>query len=409
MDNTLYWLWLLQVMGSFQLTTWSLLDHYGSPEAVYEAFQGASPPSSERFRGLTEAQRTAATHVPLDQSERLLRYCESRGIRVLSYDSDAYPERLRGIYNPPVVLFCKGDLSFLDEEAALTVVGTRKPSPYSLEVAKRICTDLAKVGVVLVSGFALGIDSVAHGAALSCSGRTVAVLGCGIEYDYPRENAKLKSIIAKRGAVISEFLPGAKPSPVNFPQRNRILSGLSLGTLVIEANYRSGSLITAELALQQGRDLFCIPPADIFDDRYAGVIRFLRDGAIPVFNHLDVLYEYYENFSHKLASANPYDVYVVKSERFEATKQPPVHRGRAPKEAPAVLHAPTEAGAVPQGDNELQNRILVLLAKRSLLADELAVLLSVGIDDILAELTELEIAGVVRAESGQRYAAAIPV
>ncbi|NMB30832.1 MAG: DNA-processing protein DprA, partial [Clostridiales bacterium] len=268
------------------------------------------------------------------------------------------------------------------------------------QVAREICGNLANMGAVLVSGFALGIDSVAHGEALSHREKTVAVLGCGIDYDYPTSNTKLKRIIAKNGAVISEFLPGAPPLGPNFPQRNRILSGLSLGTLVIEAHKRSGALITAELSIQQGRDLFCIPPADLFDSRYSGVIRFLRDGAIPVFSHLDILYEYYENFSHKLTASNPYGDYSITPQESSVfnVNEKSSSKKQSKKKARQVKKD------IPYKDlDEDQTKIVKLLSDRSYLADELSVLLEMPIDMVLTALTELEIMGIVNAESGQRY------
>jgi DNA processing protein len=170
-------------------------------------------------------------------------------------------------------------------------------------VANWICSDLARAGVVVVSGFAVGLDSAAHRGALLAGGRTVAVLGCGIDVDYPKDNASAKQYITKKGLLLTEFLPGTEPYPKNFPTRNRILSGISLGTLVIQAPERSGSLITASLALEQGRNVFCVPPADIFDKRYAGVVKYLRDGAIPVFSYLDIINEYYHSYAHKLLTS----------------------------------------------------------------------------------------------------------
>lgn len=403
MDGTVYWLWLLQVMGSFQLASWGLLERFETPEAIYNALKAGNT------KGLSEAQAANARKIPLEQSTKLLDYCARHDMSVIPFDSDKYPTRLKGIYNPPILLFCMGDLSFIDDEVAITVVGTRRPSEYSLDVAKLICRELASVGVVIVSGFALGIDSVAHGAALSCKGRTVAVLGCGLDYDYPIQNTKLKRVIAQRGAVVSEFLPTTKPMSGYFPQRNRIMSGLSLGTLVVEANRRSGSLITADLAVQQGRDLFCIPPASVLDERYAGVIRFLRDGAIPVFSHLDILYEYYENFSHKLSSTNPYSEYAVKSDELaplqekERIIKPSRSKRVLSQEAQEVSEPNEPSVPLAEGLNETQIKIVKLLQQRSLLADEIAVLSTLAVEEILAELTELEIAGVVRAGSGQRY------
>ena len=394
MSDMKYWIWLLQVMGSHNIKSGQLIEKYGSAEDAYLAIKDG------KEKLLSKSENKNAKKILIEQSEKIIEHCERTGVDIVTIGDENYPNRLKGIYNPPIILFCMGDISFIDNEVAITVVGTRKPSHYSLQVAREICGNLANMGAVLVSGFALGIDSVAHGEALSHREKTVAVLGCGIDYDYPTSNTKLKRIIAKNGAVISEFLPGAPPLGPNFPQRNRILSGLSLGTLVIEAHKRSGALITAELSIQQGRDLFCIPPADLFDSRYSGVIRFLRDGAIPVFSHLDILYEYYENFSHKLTASNPYGDYSITPQESSVfnVNEKSSSKKQSKKKARQVKKD------IPYKDlDEDQTKIVKLLSDRSYLADELSVLLEMPIDMVLTALTELEIMGIVNAESGQRY------
>lgn len=395
-----YWVWLLQVMGSYNIRSHKLLEEYEDAKGVYRALAERG----EECPYLSEAERRLIQKTPLEQSARVVEYCDKHHINIVTLQSPAYPDRLKSIFNPPILLFCMGDIGFIDDEVAITVVGTRNPSPYSLRVAKSICTGLAELGVVIVSGFALGIDSVAHGSALSLSERTVAVLGCGLDYDYPPKNTKLKRVIAKRGAVISEFLPGEKPHKANFPQRNRIMAGLSLGTLVIEAGKKSGSLITAELAIQHGRDLFCVPPADIFDERYAGVLKYLREGAIPTFSHLDIVYEYYENFSHKIstihAGADKQDslIYACPDEKSEQARK-------------TVARAPIEqvVTVIPYDTlSEEQRKIVELISERSLLADEIAVLSQLPIDRVLSELTELELMELVTPISGQRFTIACP-
>lgn len=392
MSDIKYWIWILQVMGSHNIKSAQLITKYGGVKEVYLALKEG------KDKTLSKSESKNAKKIRIEQSEKIIEQCERTNVEIITIDDERYPNRLKGIYNPPIILFCMGDISFIDNEVAITVVGTRKPSHYSLCVAREICGNLANIGAVLVSGFALGIDSVAHGEALSHREKTVAVLGCGIDYDYPTSNTKLKRIIAKNGAVISEFLPGTAPLGPNFPQRNRILSGLSLGTLVIEAHKRSGALITAELSIQQGRDLFCIPPADLFDSRYSGVIRFLRDGAIPVFSHLDILYEYYENFAHKLTASNPYGDYSIKPQEslvFNVNEETGTKTKRKIKKVKKDI---------PYKDlDEQQTKIVKLLSERSYLADELSVLLEMPIEMVLTAMTELEIMGIVKAESGQRY------
>lgn len=399
MDDLQCWIWITLVFGTGNPRVWEIVRRAGNVQTACRLLR-------EGGLSLRESETAGVRSTPFSQADEMLRYCRKKGYDVLSIDNEGYPDRLKSIFNPPPVLFCMGKLDYIDSEIALAVVGARHPSPYSVKLAKKLCEELAKVGITLVSGFALGIDSMAHQAALKNRGRTVAVLGCGLDIAYPRENHGVKSLLAKQGAVISEFFPGTRPSPQNFPQRNRIIAGLALGTLVIEASSKSGSLITADLALQQGRDLFCIPPADLFDSRYAGQIKLLRDGAVPVFSHLDILYEYYENFAHRISSINPDSNYAMKD-----------------KEDAAVFHAAadeSENNAGPLGSaedkkeasipeihyedlSEEQAGIVRLLEGGALLADEIAAQTGMDVQQVLSALTELELYGTVQAQAGKRY------
>lgn len=292
-----YWLWLVMALGAGNPKIWAVLHISKNPRNAYYLLQEEM--QRQKF-GLTDNQKRAVCSTSLEKVRNVLENCVKKNISVVCFDDEEYPSWLKNIYNPPSVLFYQGHLDILEEYPSVTVVGTRKPTEYSVNVTNRICSDLARAGVVIVSGFAVGIDSAAHRAALLAKGRTAAVLGCGIDVEYPRDNAGAKKYITKRGLVLSEFLPGTEPFPKNFPLRNRILSGISRSTLVIQAAERSGSLITANLALEQGKTVYCIPPADIFDNRYAGVVKYLRDGATPVFSYLDIINEYYSEFAHKL-------------------------------------------------------------------------------------------------------------
>ena len=403
MDNMVYWVWITQAFGTGNNRIWDIVSCFENIKQVYEAL------SNGDYKKLTENEKSSIKRTHISQAEEMISYCNQKGFNIICFDDETYPNRLKQIFNPPSILFCMGDLSFIDDEVTITVVGTRHPSPYSIKLAKKICDELAKVGVTLVSGFALGIDSMAHQAALKNNGRTVAVLGCGLDYDYPKENSAVKKIIARRGAVISEFFPGTRPNGTNFPQRNRILSGLSLGTLVIEAGEQSGALITSELALQQGRDIFCIPPADLFDKRYSGVIKLIREGAIPVFSHIDIMYEYYENFSHKINSTNMYDNYSIKEEDsslFENTDKKTA-RQKDTKVRELQNAEEVKEKSIPEINyddlTDEQVEIVKLLEKGPLLADEISESTQMDVTDVLTILTELELCGVVQAQPGKKY------
>jgi len=210
-------------------------------------------------------------------------------VKVLTCDSSAYPQRLKEIYDYPPVLYVRGNL-LPEDECCLAVVGTRRATVYGRQVTEEIVSDLARNKVTIVSGLAKGIDSVAHRAAIEAGGRTVAVFACGLDIVYPAENAKLAREVMEHGALISEYPLGTRPKADNFPRRNRIMSGLSLGVLVVEAGEKSGALITANQALEQNREVFAVP-GSILSPASRGANHLIQEGAKLVRNHVDVLEE----------------------------------------------------------------------------------------------------------------------
>ena len=243
--------------------------------------------------GLTMPQAksvTAHAAARCDLLQQLMELCDKKGITLVGIDEDLYPRLLREIYAPPVVLYCRGKL--LPEDKCLAMVGSRRMTPYGKKAAEFIANGLANAGAAVVSGAAYGIDGASHAGALKTNGgRTIAVLGCGVDVAYPRAHTKLLEEIAERGAVISEYPPGKKPQAGFFPMRNRIIAGMSHGTVVIEAAERSGSLITAEFALSEGRDVFAVP-GSIFSVTSEGTNRLILHGAKLVRSAADVIAEY---------------------------------------------------------------------------------------------------------------------
>lgn len=211
------------------------------------------------------------------------------GVRWLTRSAQGYPPLLRAIHDPPAVLFLRGsaDVSLLGD-ASVAVVGARSCSAYGAQVARMLGRELGAAGLVVVSGLARGVDGEAHRGALEASGRTVAVLGCGVDRDYPAAHAELARRICERGLVVSEYAPGVEPMPWRFPARNRIISGLAAATVVVEARERSGALITADLALEEGREVFAVP-GEITSSLSAGTNDLLRLGAGPLTSSKDVL------------------------------------------------------------------------------------------------------------------------
>jgi DNA processing protein len=284
-DRVIEWLCLQKVAGVGPILAKRLMDSFNSPEAVFAASTNELSSVTGVSRGLAESIKGSKTR---DEAEREWQSCKEQGIRVLTLDHRDYPQNLRQIPDPPIVLYCKGRL-VPEDNAAVAVVGTREPTEYGRAMASRIGSGLARAGVTLVSGMARGVDSIAQEAALAAGGRSIAVLGSGVDVVYPREKKALYKELAEKGAVLSEFPLGAGPSKENFPRRNRIISGLSLGLVVIQArSEKSGSLITARMALDQNRQVYAVPGAAGHPDSKA-TNSLIRQGAQLVESAEDII------------------------------------------------------------------------------------------------------------------------
>jgi DNA processing protein len=254
----------------------SLIDKFGSPEAVFSATE-AELRSVEGLTGRSLEKLLAAEPADLDKSLDIL---EKKNIQMITFQDKDYPANLLQTIDPPIVLFTRGELKEADK-FSVAIVGSRKASVYGKSMAERIAKDLSNRGLSIISGGARGVDAAAHRGALSAGGRTVAVLGCGIDICYPGEHKDLFDRIAENGAVVSEYSPGTPPEGWRFPARNRIISGISLGVLVVQAPLNSGSLITARYAQEQGKDIFVLP-GNVDDLRNQGGHALIRDGATLV-------------------------------------------------------------------------------------------------------------------------------
>lgn len=237
----------------------------------------------------TIEQVCAILNAPLDQAEEQINRSQEFGARLITQADEFYPELLQNIYDPPIVLFTKGDPAILKSKS-VAIVGTRRASHYGLELARKLAFDLASLGITVVSGLASGIDTAAHQGALEAKGKTIAVFGCGLDTIFPAANRGLAKEIEQNGALVSEYAFGSPTSKTNFPRRNRIISGLSLGTIVIEGDYKSGAMITAKYALDQGREVFALP-GDVRLEQSNGPHWLIKQGAKLVENVNDVLEE----------------------------------------------------------------------------------------------------------------------
>jgi DNA processing protein len=284
-EEELYWLALKLVPGLGTRTSARLLERFRTPQAIFRASRtelesaGVSGAVAQSIASGITFEDAAGQHEKMAQA----------GAVLITFGDPRYPQLLREIFDPPIILFARGRVELL-ESLAVAVVGTRRPTPYGLAVAERLSGDLAHAGLTIVSGMARGIDTASHKGALAGGGDTVAVLGCGVDIVYPAENRELAAEIAVKGLVISEFPMGATAFPQNFPIRNRIISGISLGVLVVEGAQYSGSAITAKLAMDQGREVFAVP-GNITNKLAWGPNLLIKQGAKLVQDWNDVVSE----------------------------------------------------------------------------------------------------------------------
>jgi DNA processing protein len=280
-----YWVGFNRVSGIGAARLRALLDYFGDLELAWNAQTHDLKQAGLDRRSLARLLK-AREALDLDaEMERL----ERAGVQVLTWDDADYPSNLRKVYNAPPLLYVRGGIEKRDEWA-VAVVGTRRASVYGKEAARMVSRGLAQAGVTIVSGLARGIDTVAHRACLEAGGRTLAVLGCGVDVNYPASNARLADEIVERGALVSEYALGTRPDARNFPPRNRIISGLTLGTVVVEADMTSGARITSGFALEQGREVFSVP-GSIFARGSRGTNDLIQQGAKLVTNVGDILEE----------------------------------------------------------------------------------------------------------------------
>lgn len=405
----IHWIWLAHRAGVSDRMKQILLEAFSDPEDIYccDSFTHLEGLSDTAIEGLMDKNLTPA--------EEILDACRRENLHILTYQDAAYPRRLKNIPDPPVVLYYKGKLPDFDGNAVIGVVGTRKASSYGLTAAKRMGYQIAKCGGILVSGMAFGIDGVAMQGALTAGGTVVGVLGCGAEQVYPVSNRGLFADTERYGCILSEFAPGTPPYGWNFPKRNRIISGLSCGVLVVEAPEKSGSLITAHQALEQGRDVFVVP-GNIDVPTFAGSLALMRDGGIPVSSGWDILSEYAPLYPGKIrrdTSPSHQTGYPEEVERIaaESTKieSRVAEKKRIPGKKPGT-NKKNDKKAIDNGEkppysgmhkeqpvlNPEEQRILTAIGEGQRLIDDVIADTGLPAGKVLTLLTLLTVRGVVR-------------
>lgn len=394
-----YWIWLTTRRGLTPLQTFRLLDHFGTPEAAYFADR-----EEYRLCGLTDWQQRTLLDKSLDGAERILGDCDRLGIRILTIQDAEYPERLRQIANPPCVLYVKGKLFPFDELVTVGVVGTRRPTEYGKIMAGRLGMELARGGALVVSGIARGLDAAALRGALKGGGSVVSALGGGIDVVYPAENRWLYEDVAAAGALISEYPPGTENKGEHFPIRNRIISGLSLGVAAVEAEERSGTLITMRLALDQGRDAFAVPGnADAPMSRGTNLL-IQRGEAKLVLSGWDILCEYEHLLPGRVSRPEPLPA-QEEAARLEVAESPQEPEPQEEVTAETVdnpenmAYITLEDGALTDDERD----ILLALEGRGLRTDDLVELTQIPARRVSSALTMLQIHGYVEEKAGRRF------
>lgn len=292
-SDQVYWIWLALKLNNQNSVFQRLLDLFGnSPYEVYKADES----KINRAIHLSEFQKKSLLDKNLDEAFSIFNYCKWNNVGIMTYGDSIYPESLKSMKKPPILLYYMGHIPNLNNKVCVSMVGTRKMTEYGMRSCYKIAYELASAGAVIVSGMALGIDSVAHAGAIGARGTTIAVLGCGIDVIYPKQHRKLRKYICEHGAVITAYHPSTPAYKNNFPERNAIVSALSEGTLVIEAPRSSGALITADCAAEQSRTVYALP-GSIEEPMSEGPNNLIKNGAMAITSARDVLQYYFENHS----------------------------------------------------------------------------------------------------------------
>ena len=372
-ENIAHWVGLTRVEGLGVRGAHKLVERLGSAQAVYQATLA----ELEACGVAARVAREISAQAGLKEAETQLQKAVAGGYQILVYDDEAYPALLKQIADPPLVLYVQGDIKVLSQ-LAVAMVGTRRPTAYGSSVAHRLARELAERQLVIVSGLARGVDSASHRGALEAKGKTVAVLGSGLDVVYPREHKKLAEQVAASGAVISEFPLGTAPTPENFPIRNRIISGLSLGTVIVEAAEYSGSLITARLALEQDREVFAVP-GNITSAQSFGPNHLIKQGAKLVDQWIDVI----EEFSPEVRSQLLPPAVQPEDGTNQTGAKPSLFEQSLTAEQKAVFEA--------------------LHADQALFVDSICGSVEIPQPRVLAALLELEMNGLVRQLPGMNF------
>lgn len=395
-ENLRYWLWMQKALGEGAYIK-NILEDFGSAKGLYNS----NILEWKMSASLVPKQINKLEQTDIKSVDEIIYTCENNGWSIIDYDDERYPKRLKEIYNPPCVLYVDGELGDVDNLVLIGIVGTRKASEYAVKVTHIMSRGIAECGAVVVSGGALGVDTAAHKGALTAGGKTIAVLGCGLGADYLNENKQMRDVIKNNGALVTEYPPFTRASRTTFPMRNRLISGLSLGVLVVEAGVKSGSLITANYALEQGRDVFAVPSSVLSVD-FAGTNKLIDDGAVVATKPVQILAAYAENFDsidiskarsidELMRDESGKDANVKKEDKLSFDKLDENRKKRLERENKAFKLS---------GDMQT---VYQCLSDSFLHIDAIIEKTGLASQTVTASITGLEVMGLVQSASGKRY------
>lgn len=399
-----YWVWLAsrRIFKADKLR--ELITYFGSPEQVYFARTAAY----SELPWLSPAERESLADKRMTEVAAAMDLCAENDWRILTVQDSGYPERLRNIFDPPLVLYVRGRFLDIDSEAVVAAVGTRSCTPYGVKAAESIGYDMARAGCVVATGLARGIDSAAARGALRGGGRVIGVVGTGLDICYPAENRRLFDDVAAEGMIISEYMPGTAISRGAFPRRNRIMSGISMGVAVIEAPEKSGALITVNWALEQGRDVFAVP-GNIDAEACRGSNRLLREGAEVVLSGWDIAEAYRARFPEKIRDAGAAERVPLDGTALEKL----IEKERGDR----VLPETDDKKVIDNGESveyidlvvsredlsEDEYKVVSVMHAAEMQVDDLILQSGLSASRVLSALTVLEIKGLVTQQQGKRF------
>ena len=398
MNYDLYWIWMSCGLGA-GASCLDLVSYYEwNPQEIY----GSSFNEIFSLDVITKRQVEKLKNFSLEDAQKILDAVNENGWKIVTPSSEFYPHNLISLQDLPLVLYVDGDETVLTNELSVSVVGARKASDYGKSVARALSSALSEKGFTIVSGGALGIDSAAHQGALDEKGKTICVLGCGLGTNYLMDNKPLRDEIVRNGALVTEFPPFTPASRTTFPLRNRIISGMTLGTIVVEAGERSGSLITARCALEQGRDVFAVP-GDLVSSSFLGTNNLIRNGATPVFSPNDILESYYFRYHNEFKDKERFadDEIIKRAQKYltnQETQKPEI------KEQPkAVTMTENMKKDAPDYLTDNAKKVYDFIGNEPIHVDEIINKCGLTTEKTLSAITELEIYGLVTQLSGRRY------